>query len=430
MKRIMAIALGALFIAPALFAAGGKEAPAQQKTVTIRYWDALNEQEQKFKSDWTRESIALYEAANPNIKIELTASSNGDQYLNKLSTAMAANDIPDLMFTWTAGRLEPFVKAGRLMALNDVIAKGPLAETINIGNTSATTFDGKIYAIPNELAGEVIYYNKALFAKAGLTPPKTWEELLVAVKKFRSMGISPFSLANRDPWPGTIPYMAIFDKLWGPEEYKKTVFNKQPVFDSAPYIKAADYLTQLVKAGAYPDNFNSLDYGEGVAMFGAGQAAMRYNGTWELPDHIAKLGADLGIMNWPLMPNGKGKADEGWLTLQNQAFAISATSTVKDETVKFLEFLFSKERQKVLAEGGWMIATKNIPFDQTKVNPAAAEVAKYLSSSANPILIWDVLLGQNLGKELNITTQAILQGADATKAFADLNKAAKAEWGN
>ena len=430
MKKMMTIALAALLSAPAIFASGGAEGPAPTKTTTIKYWDTINETDQKFKADWVKETIALYQAANPNIKIELTATANGDQYLNKLSTAMAANDIPDIFFCWTAGRLEPFVKAGRLLPLNDVMARAPLSKTINVGNTSSTTFAGKTYALPMELAGEVIYYNKALFKKAGVTPPKTWDELLVAIKKFKDLGISPFSLANRDPWPGTIPYMTIFDKLWGPEAYKDAVFNKKAVFDTKPFVEAGNYLQQLVKAGAYPDNFNSLEYGEGIAMFGAAKSAMRFNGTWELPGHIEKLGDDLGIMNWPTMPNGKGKAGEGWLTIQNNAYAVSASTKVKEETIKFLEFMFSESRQKALAEVGFMIATKNIPFDQSKIHPAAAEVSKLLSSSANPILIWDVMLGPNLGKELNITTQAVLQGTDPQKAFSDLNKAAKAEWGN
>jgi raffinose/stachyose/melibiose transport system substrate-binding protein len=429
MRRMWIRCILVLLIAP--FAnAGGKQEPsaAPQKIVTLRYWGSNNEAEQKTRYDWTYQTVALFQEANPNIKVEYTNVPNGDQYLNKLSTEMAANNVPDLFQCWTAGRLEPFVKAGRVLPLDGIIDSTALKEVVNPGNCSATTFDGKIYAIPMELAGEVVYYNKALFKQVGLEPPATWDELMRAVKAFRSIGINPFSLGNKDPWPGTIPYMAIFDKLNGPEEYKKAMFQKQAVFNTAPYVNAAKYLVELVKARAYPDNFNSLEYAEGIAIFRNRQGAMRYNGTWEVPDHITALGGDLGFMNWVTMPGGKGKRGEGWLTIQNVGMAIGAATAHKAEAAKFLEFFLSKDRMKILAEAGFMVALKNIPFDESKLHPVASGIAKALASSPNPILIWDVVLGQNIGKELNLATQAILGGADIQSTLDNLNKIARSEW--
>jgi raffinose/stachyose/melibiose transport system substrate-binding protein len=430
MKRLWVLVLLAVITTVGAFATGQDDGGGGGKTVTLKYWDIVNETETKLRYDWTYANIDLFQKANPNIKIEFTNTPNGDQYLNKLSTEMAANNVPDVFMTCTAGRLEPFVKAGRVYALDDIISRSSsLKEVVNPGNCSATTFDGKVYGIPIELAGEVIYYNKKVFRDAGLEPPTTWAELLNCVKVFRAKGIIPFSLSNKDPWPGTIPYMAIFDKLWGPAEYKKAVFQKKALFDGEPYVVAAQYLAELAKAGAFTDNFNSIEYGEASSHFRSGKAAMRYNGTWELPTNITALGDDLGIMNWVAMPNGKGKREEGWLTIQNNAFAIGAASPNKAAAAKFLEFVLSKERQKILAEGGFMIALRNIPFDKAKLHPAAAEVAKQLSSSPNPILIWDVMLGQNVGKELNLATQAILGGADIKSTLSTLNKVARAEWG-
>ncbi len=428
MKKCMIVFAFLQCIPLMLFAGGQKETtPTKDSSVTIRYFDSVNDAEQKIRNDWTYENIRIFQERNPNIKIELTNTPNGDQYLNKLSTEMAANNVPDVFMTWTAGRFEPFVKAGRVQPLDDIIDNSSLKSVVNKGNCSATTFDGKIYAIPMELAGEVIYYNKALFKKYNVKLPETWEELLVAIKTFKANGTIPFALANKDPWPGTIFYMAMFDKLFGPDEYKKTCFQKQAVFNSEPYIETAKYLAELVKAGAFPDNFNSLEDTEGIALFRTGKAAMRYNGTWELPDHITALGDNLGIMNWVTMPSGKGKRNEGWLTVQNEAYAIGAASKHKAEAAKFLEFMLSPERQKVLAEAGFMTAL-NVPFDKTKLNPVVAEITAVLSSSPNPVLIWDVMLGQNIGKELNLATQAILGGADIKHTLDRLNKTAANEW--
>lgn len=430
MKRIIFILTVLLCVSAIGFAGGQQEGGAAgEETITLRYWDTYNEVEDDVMGKWIQKNVEMYQEQNPNIKIELTNTPNGDQYLNKISTEIAANNTPDVFMTWVAGRLEPFVEAGRIEPLNSYLeASSVLQETINKDNCSATTFDGKIYAFPTELAGEVVYYNKAVYADHALEPPATWEELMSVIKKFRGADMNPFSLANKDPWPGTIPYMAIFHKLHGPEEYKKTNFERQAVFNTEPYVEAAEYLVQLVDAGAYPKNFNSLEGNEGVTMFRNGQAAMRYCGTWELPDHIKALGDDLDMMNWVSMPNGKGQRNGGWLQLQNRAYAIGSSSEYKDQSAQFIEYMFTKERQKVLAEAGFMIATQNIPYDESKLHPVSSAIAKALSNSPNPMLIWDVLLGQNVGKELNLATQAILGGADIQKTLDKLNRIAEVEW--
>lgn len=406
-----------------------KPAEKPAETITLKYWDTIDETTGQYRPTWTKENIDLFQKANPNIKIEFTNTPNGDQYLNKISTEMAANNAPDVSMTWVAGRLEPFVKAGRLLPLNDIIEKSPvLKETVNPGNLSSTTFGEKVYAIPLELAGEVVYYNKALFKKASLEVPKTWDELMNCIKVFKQNNIIPIAMGNKDPWPGTIPYMAIFNALNGADEYKKTAFDKQAVFNTDPYIKAAEYFSQLVKAGAFEPNFNSNDYNAGQALFSSGKAAMRFNGTWEMSSYIKELKDDLGVTNWVDMPNGKTPGADNWLLVQNNAYCISANTKVKDAAVKFMEFMMSKERQKPLIESGFSGACRNIPIDESKLHPIAAQIVKSLANAKNAELIWDVMLGQNIGKELNLSTQAIMAGADAKQVLEKLNKAAQAEW--
>jgi raffinose/stachyose/melibiose transport system substrate-binding protein len=417
----------AIFLVPSLLFAGGQGegASADSGPVTIRYWDSgeLN----TFGYQWHSENVELFNARNEDIQVEYTNTPNGDQYLNKLSTEMAANNVPDFFATWTAGRLEPFVRAGRVHGLNDIIENSEiLSDNVNLGNASAATFDGVVYAIPNEVAGEVIYYNTAIFAEYDLEVPETWEDLVDVIEVLNENGVTPFALANKDPWPGTIPYMAIFDRVNGPDAYRPAVFEQEAVFNTEPFVKAGEYLYALVEMGAYPQNFNALDYAEGISMFDDGKAAMRYNGTWEMPGHIEALGDDVDAFTWPVMP--EEASETGWPIVQNHAWAIGASSEHKDAAARFLEFVMSDERQAVLAEEGYMIAARNVPFDESKLHPMAAKIATELGSTPNPILIWDVMLGQNIGKELNLATQAILGGADIQQTLDSLNRIAEVEW--
>lgn len=89
---------------------------AAPKTVTLKFWhlwttpaEANKTAIDKVLADWAKE--------NPNIKIEVDAVEN-EAYKTKLKTAIAANEAPDVFFTWGGGFAKPFADAGKLLNLN------------------------------------------------------------------------------------------------------------------------------------------------------------------------------------------------------------------------------------------------------------------------------------------------------------------------
>ena len=406
------------------------DTPDKKEKVTIKFWAVGNDANpDDLTAKWLKETVQKFEDKNPNIKVDYTPVANGDEYLTKISTEMAANNAPDVFYCWVAERLKPFVKAGRVLPLNDIIeGDAEFKSVLNTGLLEPSTFDGKVYAIPNEIAGEVIYYNKELFTKYNVKVPETWNELLTAIKTFKENGITPFSLANKDSWIGTIPYMYIFDRLHGPDKYKEVMINHEAKFNDSAYIEAAKRLVELRDAGAYPNNFNSLGSAEGEALFKTGKAAMSLQGTWNLATNEKNLGDKLGVINFPDIEGGKGSKQEDWIVFPNSTYSISNNTKHKDEAAKLLKFIFSKERQAAYANIGALVATKNIPVDASKLNPITVELNKKLTSAKYPEIAWDILIGQNLGKELNLATQQILGGADIKDTFNKLNKLAEQEW--
>jgi multiple sugar transport system substrate-binding protein len=61
-----------------------------------------------------------------------------------------------------------------------------------------TAFDGKRYGLPNGTDGRVVFFNRTLFAKAGLPAdwqPKSWDDILSAGRKLKSVsGVTPIQL--------------------------------------------------------------------------------------------------------------------------------------------------------------------------------------------------------------------------------------------
>ena len=147
---------------------------AQEKvTLTIMWQNAGVDS----TDNWMRDTLTLFQEQNPNVEFELMDNTWGDQYLTQITTLMATGRTPDVFATWTSGRMEPFVEAGRMYDLKPLLEQDPeFYNFLQAGPLASTTFDGGIYAIPYNLNGEFIYYNKQVFADLGLTVPETWED--------------------------------------------------------------------------------------------------------------------------------------------------------------------------------------------------------------------------------------------------------------
>ena len=79
--------------------------------------------------------------------------------------------------------------------------------TIEFNGAAASMMkiEDKMYGVPFDLGIVGVWYNKALFKKAGIdAPPETWAELLDDVGKLKDAGITPISLAAGDKWPGDV----------------------------------------------------------------------------------------------------------------------------------------------------------------------------------------------------------------------------------
>lgn len=400
-----------------VFAAGKTETAVEQKKIVFMHpYDADSP-----TMEWHEENIRLFKEANPDVVFDNINSSTGDEYLTQVTTKMASGDEIDMLQGWTLARMQPFAEAGRLYPLNSIFEKDPAFRNfLQDGPLEATTFGGKVYGIPLELAVEVIYYNKAIFREANVEVPTTYEEFLALIPAIRKAGYIPIGLGNSEPWIGTIPYMMIAERIGGLQVYEDTVMNNKGKWTDATFVEAAKELQRWISLGAFEPNVNGIPAVEGIARFTNGEAAMFFMGSWSLSSFYNELGDDLGVFNLPAMKNGKGSADH-WLIIPNQAMSIGASSKNPDLTAEFLKFMFSKERQTALAKSG-LIVTSKVSLPKTEVNPVHAEIMDFLATSKGAMYPWDVPLGNALGAELNNATANFYDGADPLKVLQSFQK--------
>ena len=154
---------------------------------------------------WLDGLKARYEKANPasTVKFVLTPINNA-QFTAQIAAAFASKKVPDAMLVYSGGYTTPYMLSS-LQKLNDQVAKTPgfygtqAAWDLSCLNLDCKGGKGEIYGIPNDLGTYGLFYNKALFKKAGIAaPPKTYKQLLAQCATFKSKGILPLAYGDRD----------------------------------------------------------------------------------------------------------------------------------------------------------------------------------------------------------------------------------------
>ena len=118
-KRIHGIAL--LLVAVIMMTMCGFSALAEEP-VTLTFWCSYNEADTtSINAEWVKEAIAKFEEAYPNVTLEVMNTADGDDYLTKVTAELASGNVPDLFRTWLTGRLQPFVSAGYVYPMNELV---------------------------------------------------------------------------------------------------------------------------------------------------------------------------------------------------------------------------------------------------------------------------------------------------------------------
>ncbi len=159
---------------------------------------------------------------------------------------------------------------------------------------------------------------------------------------------------------------------------------------SAPEIKqATQILVNSADAGMFQIGYDSQDYGTTMNLFTNGQAAMYCMGSWDcsmaLNEDIApEIRENIRAFTMPVVEGGKGGANDiaAW---NGGGYAVSADSKVRDEAVKFLNYMYQPDK---LSKYGWengvgLSAQDQTPYltgSETELQKQVMEILRNASS--------------------------------------------------
>lgn len=279
------------------------------------------------------EMIADFQKQHPDITVKWN-NFDHEGYKAAVRNFLTA-DAPDVMAWYAGNRMEPFVKAGMLEDVSDIWAANGLDEQLKSAAPSMT-IDGKKWGVPYTYYQWGIYYRKDIFAAQGITPPKTWAELLAACEKLNKAGITPFTIGTKALWPtaGWFDYLDL--RVNGYDFHMQLTSGKVPYTD--PRVKAVfEKWAELVKPGYFINNHAALDWQDAMPQFVQGKAAMYLMGNFAVA--TMKLGGlkdeQIGFLQFPEITPGLPSAEEA----PTDTFHIPAKAKNKADAKVFLAYL-------------------------------------------------------------------------------------------
>ncbi|GAA4564051.1 extracellular solute-binding protein [Planotetraspora kaengkrachanensis] len=232
----------------------------------------------------------------PDITVKKLVAPTEDR-VSYAKQLLASGQFPDVMIAVSPAG---FAESGAMAAFTPDELKD-----FDFPNNGAV--QGKIYQLPtNTQTIPVVYYNKDLFAKAGITaPPKTYAELLDDSAKLKAKGITPFVIGGgKDPFASTLAWTAtiatdVYAKTpdWMAKRRAGTVKFTDPDFK-----KATEKFAELAKQGYLDKKDVSRDYAATEQAFLDGKGAMYPMGNWFAAagdDPKRKPSWEIGAFNWP-----------------------------------------------------------------------------------------------------------------------------------
>ncbi|MER7756924.1 extracellular solute-binding protein [Kitasatospora sp. NPDC097643] len=417
-SRLAAITAAAALVlgTSAACGSGGASDSGDGTIHVLVYGDAANKVEKQLVDTFNRTS---------KVKAVLDTVPGAD-YQQKLQTVINTPRAPDVFFNWGGGSIQPFVKAGLLLPLDDFIAKDPgLKDNFLPSVFNSAVVEGKPYGVPMRGTQPVLlFHNKKVLADAGLTPPKTWDELLATTKALKAKGITPIALGGGDQWPTLMWFEYLYDRIAGPGLFQRALGGDREAWASEDSRRALAALKELVDAGAFGSNFDSVKFTDGgsPALVAKGKAAFELMGSWYYstqqdanPD-FAKSG--LGYTGFPALSGGKGDpADVVGNT--NNFYSVLKKTKHPEAAAAFLKLMYSDEFVKAqLAIGNLPTTTGTVDFLDQSASPAYSKDQYQLVKAAPSFqLSWDQAYPPSAMTPMHTAVQQFFDGRTDADGF-------------
>ncbi|MGH2560481.1 MAG: ABC transporter substrate-binding protein [Thermomicrobiales bacterium] len=347
----------ASFAAPAFIRSRSAGAQAELGEAELTFFFGANPAEAE-----TRQTIIdAFTAKYPQITITPRVAEGSAT--EEIQVMVAGGDAPDVMMAWELdysglAQREIYADLNEFLA-NDAEFAGVIETEMVPELLGMFNWEGAQYVLPEQYAGVVLYYNKALFEEAGVAPPPadwtdtswTYETFLETAKALTKMDgdrVTQFGFA--DAWWPPLSSM-VWATSNGGNWFDTYVNPTKSTISDPKMVEGVQFYADLANVHRVKPNAEEMSTQAGQDMFMGGRAAMALVGHWFYPAFSTTEGLDFDIGVFPVGPGGTTpKTDLG-----STGLAVSATTEYPEQAWEFVKFSTGPEGQAIIAESGLFV---------------------------------------------------------------------------
>lgn len=311
-------------------------AAAEEVALTLTMWGS----EEDVKVYEKRVELAREKYPNITVKVIYIPS----EYDQKVQTMIGGGTSPDIIEL--AEQINAYSSKGQIISLDEFVKSSGINLDERYGSVKEVySTGGKLYAMPDRGGAMIVYYNKDLFDKAGVSYPTkdwTWDDLLNTAKKLtikEGNEVKQWGFAAGSWWPWWMSFMyqnggRVLDE------------NNKPVVNTPENVEALQFYNDLVwkhHVAPSPVDFANMGNPGPDQLFAQGKVAFEITGFW----NIASLNK-VPELNWDIAPVWKNK--ERATPIFGSGLAISKDCKNPEAAFKVIEFLTSEKGQMPIIE--------------------------------------------------------------------------------
>jgi multiple sugar transport system substrate-binding protein len=284
-----------------------------------------------------RALVAAYEKARPGEKVRLVGVAKKDDHLARLSTSFAAGNPPDV-FLINYREYAQFVSRGALKPVGPLLTgQGVTMADYYPQPVEAFTYSGALQCMPQNISSLVVYYNRALFDRAGVAYPRagwTWADFASTAGKLTSgdahgLGMET-SLIRAAPF------------VWSNGGTVTAGRPPQLTLNTPKAREALQFLLGL--KGSMPDK-TELAAQDLESRFTSGKLGMLLSSRRDTPAFREVAGLDFDVAPLPVKTAPAG-------ILHSDGYCVATKSRRQEAAARFIAFAVGKQGQTITALGG------------------------------------------------------------------------------
>ncbi|NVM74756.1 raffinose/stachyose/melibiose transport system substrate-binding protein [Duganella sp. SG902] len=375
------------------------------------------------KTLWEKVLIPAFEKNHPGIEVKF-APTAPTEYDSSLAARLAGGTAGDLIACRPFDVSLALYKKGHLEKLDGKAGMQNFPATATV---AWQTDDGKdTFCMPVASVIHGFLYNKKIFKKLNLQPPKTVDEFFALLEALKKAGVTPLALGTADQWESSqMVYTNIGPNFWRGEEGRKALIAGKAKLTDAPFVEALQFEQRM--GGYMGRGASAQTYGDSQNQFALGRAAIYPTGSWDISYFSQTPGLELGAFAPPVRKAGDACFISDHMDI---GIGINRKSRNKDDAFKFLAWVGSQEFADIYTNRvtGFFSLSHHLISVR---DPVAKQMAEWRNSCASTIRFNAQVLNRgqpSMESELwNINAQ-VLNGKLAPKDAAARLQSGFAKW--